>query len=276
MKKILLIAFLIGIYVSGQWDAHALNGETLHEIKERGKLIAGIPADEPPFGFLEGKTTLKGINIDIAKFLAKEVFGKEDKVEFLPVKAEGRLDLLTSGKVDILLTPLSITEERKKRIDFSVPYFVSGHLIVVEQDSKVSTYRGLAGKNVGTIQGTMGDTIIREVAPMATRIEFKCNSGALKALKERKVDALVQLDVCAFYAEEKDRSLKVISLQPIHPSLLALGFRKGDKEWLDLADITLLKMMATGDYRKLLGKWFGNVRGELLDFILRKEIKTRL
>jgi ABC-type amino acid transport substrate-binding protein len=277
MKKIFLILFISGIIGSASchWDAQASNREILREIWGRGKLIAGVSADEPPFSFLEGNTTLKGIDIDIGKFFAKEFFGKEDKVTFLPVKVEKMLDLLTSGKVDILLAPLSITEERKKRIDFGVPYFLSGHLILVEQGSKVSTYRDLAGKNVATISGTIGDTIIRELAPTAKRVEFKLNREALQALKDHKVDALVQLDVFAFYAEEKDRNLKVLSFQPIHPSLLAPGFRKGDKEWLDFVNITLLKMMETGDYRKLLEKWFGKVRAELLDAAVRREIQKR-
>jgi ABC-type amino acid transport substrate-binding protein len=128
---------------------------------------------------------------------------------------------------------------------------------------------------VATISGTIGDTIIRELAPTAKRVEFKLNREALQALKDHKVDALVQLDVFAFYAEEKDRNLKVLSFQPIHPSLLAPGFRKGDKEWLDFVNITLLKMMETGDYRKLLEKWFGKVRAELLDAAVRREIQKR-
>ena len=283
MKRIIFIIFLIGwlAYIPGQWDAESSSPEkktgtqdnSLQKVRARGKFTAGVPANEPPFGFVDEKGVLNGIDIDIAKVLAKEIFGNEDKVDFIPVTFEKMLDLLKSGKIDILLSPLAINEKRKKEIDFSIPYFVSGHLIVVEKDSRISRYQLLAGKSVAVIQGTTGERIIEKVVPTAKRVQFQRNSEALKALKEHKVDAFVQLDVFIFYMEGKDRNLKVLDFQPIDPSPIGLGVRKGDKELLDIVNITLLKMMTTGEYHRLLEKWFGKVRGEFLELALKREIK---
>ena len=76
-----------------------------------------------------------------------------------------------------------------------------------------------------------------------------------------------------FYMEEKDKNLAVVDLKPIHPSPIQLGVRKGDKEWRDFVDIALLEMMTTGEYRKLMDKWFGRVKGEFLEQALKNEIK---
>ena len=76
-----------------------------------------------------------------------------------------------------------------------------------------------------------------------------------------------------FYMEEKDKKLAVVDLKPIHPSPIRLGVRKGDKEWCDFVDIVLLEMMTTGEYRKLMDKWFGRVKGEFLEQALKNEIK---
>lgn len=283
MKRIVFIIFLIGsvAYIPGHWNAESSSPEnktgkqatSLQKVRARGKLVAGVPANEPPFGFVDEKGALKGIDIDIAKALAKEIFGNEQKVDFIPVTVETMLDLLKSGKIDILLSPLAINEKRKKEIDFSIPYFVSGHLIAVERDSRISRYQLLAGKKVAVIQGTTGERIIEKLIPTAKRVQFRRNLEALKALKEHQVDALMQLDVFIFYMERKDRNLKVLDFQPIDPSPIGLAVRKGGKEWLDFVNITLLKMMATGEYHGLLEKWFGKVRGEFLELALKKEIK---
>ena len=73
--------------------------------------------------------------------------------------------------------------------------------------------------------------------------------------------------------EGKERNLKVLDLQPIDPSPIGLGIRKDDKELLEFVDITLLKLMTTGDYLGLLEKWFGKVRAEFLELALKREIK---
>jgi ABC-type amino acid transport substrate-binding protein len=185
------------------------------------------------------------------------------------------LDLLRSGKVDILLAPLSASEERKKKIDFSIPYFVSGHLFLVEKDARISSYRDLAGKKVAVIQGTIGERILKEVVPSAKSVPFPHNREALRALKKHQVDALVQADVFIFYMEQKDRNLRVIDLKPIDPLPIVLGVRKNDAEWQTFVDKTLLQMMATGAYHQLLDKWFGEVRGEFLELALKREIQRK-
>jgi putative glutamine transport system substrate-binding protein len=250
-------------------------GNTLQELKARGKLVVGVPSQEAPFGFTDEKGNLKGIDVDIAEALAKEIWGKEGKVEFVKVTVETMLGLLKSGKIDILLAPLFITQEREKTVAFSVPYFVSGYLIMVERKSKISSYEDLGGKTLAMIQGTRGAKIIPELIPTAKPVLFRQNSQALQALKEHKVDAFVQLDVFLFYLEAKDKDLRVVGLQSIAPSPMALAVRKGDREWVDYIDIILLRMMAGGQYRKLLEKWFGTIRGEFLALALRNEIQLK-
>jgi putative glutamine transport system substrate-binding protein len=285
MKRIFFVIFLMSWLVyppghryaesSSRKDQTGMQESTLQKVRSKGKLIAGVPGNEPPFGYVDEKGTLKGIDVDIAKVLAKGIFGNEDKVDFVPVTFETMLGLLKSGKIDILLSPLAINEKRKKEIDFSVPYFVSGHLIMVGKDSKTLRYQDLAGKSVAVIQGTTGERIIEKLVPTAKRVQFQRNSEALKALREHRVDAFVQLDVFIFYMERKDRNLRVLDFDPIDPYPIGLGVRKGDKEWLDFVNITLLKMMATGEYHGLLKKWFGNVRAEFLELALQRELKRQ-
>jgi ABC-type amino acid transport substrate-binding protein len=243
------------------------NGEgisgTLPDIRARGRLIAGVKTDFPPFGFLDQKGVNKGIDVDIAKIIAKELFGKAEAITFVSVTTENRISFLVSEKVDILLASMTITEERKKVIDFSIPYFISGHLILVRGDSKIIKYQDLASKKVATIRGSTGDKVIGELVPTAKRIQFQLNSEALQALKDHRVEAFVQDDVLIIYLQQKNPGLKISGFRPFRTAPYGLGVRKGDKEWLDFINATLTKMNKNGQYDKLLDKWFGMARGLL-------------
>jgi len=230
---------------------------TLQDVKTRGKLIAGVKADYPPFGSLDQKGVHKGFDIDIAKALSKELFGKEDAVEFVSVTSENRIPFLTSGKIDVIVATLTITEERKRNVDFSIPYFITAQMILVRADSKITKYQDLAGKKVATIRGSTGDIAIGELVPAAERVKFERNSEALQALKERRMEAFVQDFVLLHALIQKSRGLRMAGLQPFRPGRYGLAVRKGDKEWLDFINATFTKMKETGEYEKLLDKWFG-------------------
>jgi len=254
-KAFLSLLLFIGlISLSPFGDAVA---GTFQDVKARGKLIAGVKTDFPPLGFLDNKGVNKGFDIDIAKALSKELFGKEDAVEFVSVTSENRIVFLTSGKIDVIVATFTITEERKREVDFSIPYFLTGETILVRGNSKITKYQDLAGKKVATIRGSTGDIAIGELVPTAERIEFERNSEALRALKERRVEAFVQDYLLLYALMQKTRGLKMAGLQPFRPGRYGLAVRKGDREWLDFINATLTRMKETGEYGKLLDKWFG-------------------
>lgn len=238
---------------------------TLQDVKARGKILAGVKTDFPPFGFVDEKGVNKGFDVDIAKALAKELFGKEDAVEFVAVTSGNRIAFLTTGKIDIILASMTITEERKKVIDYSIPYFMSGHLILVHKDSKIEKYQDLAGKKVSTTQGSTGDIVTGELVPTAERIKFQHNSESLQSLKDRRVEAFIQDDVLLLDLQKRNPELKMVGWPPFRPAPYGLGVRKGDKEWLDSIDAALTKMKKTDEYQKLWDKWFGENKKLLLE-----------
>jgi len=229
---------------------------TLQDVKRRGKLIAGVKTEYPPLGFLDSKGVPKGFNIDIAKSLAKELFGNREAVEFVSVTPENQIALLTSGKVDMIVA-IGITEERKREIDFSIPYFISGQSILVRGDSRITKYQDLAGKRVATLQGSKGDRAIGELVPTAQRIQFEHPSEAVKAVTEHRVEAFVEDYVSLYNLAQKNRGVRIAGLEPFSPAPYGVGVRDGDKEWLDFINATFEKMKKTGEYEKLLDKWFG-------------------
>jgi len=245
-----IFCFLFLLY-SGEGIAR-----TLQDVKRSGKLIAGVKTEYPPLGFLDNKGVNKGFDIDIAKALANELFGNEEAVEFVAVTPVNQISFLTSGKIDIIVG-LGITEERKRKIDFSIPYFISGQSILVRGESKVTKYQDLAGKQVATIRGSKGDSAIGKLIPTAERINFEHPSQAVQALKEHRVEAFVEDYVSLYNLLQQNRGLRIAGLEPFSPAPRSLGVRKGNNEWLNFVNSTLEKMRKTGEYEKLLDKWFG-------------------
>jgi ABC-type amino acid transport substrate-binding protein len=237
---------------------------TLQDVKNRGKLIAGVKTDFPPFGFLNQKGAHKGFDIDLAKAISKELLGNEETVEFIPVTTGNRIAFLTSKKIDMIAATMSITEERMKEVDFSTPYFMTGQVILVRGGNKITKYQDLAGKKVATIQGSIGDLAIGQMVPKVARVRFEHNFEALQALKERQVEAFVQDYVLLSNLLQESPGLKIAGLKPFRPTPYSLGVRKGDKEWLDFINSTLAMIAQSGESEKLLDKWFGQEAKVLL------------
>jgi len=244
---------------------------TLQDVKSRGKLIAGVMADTPPFGYLGDKRQNKGFDVDVAKALAKELFGDENAVKFVAITPENRILFLTSRKVDVILADISMVNKWKEEIDFSIPYFISGQLILTYKNSKIITFQDLARKRVATIQGSAGDVIIHELVPTAVRIEFQHDCEALQALREHQVEAFVQDFVTLLFLQKKSPDFRILNFQPFSPIPCGLGVRKDDREWLNFVNATLTKMKENGDYEKLIDKWFGRASKGLWRLFLAKK-----
>jgi putative glutamine transport system substrate-binding protein len=257
MKRYISLFVVIAFcFLSLPFSGNGIAG-TLQDIKRRGKLIAGVETDSPPLGFLDKKGFHKGFDIDVAKALSKELFGNEGAVQFISVTEGNRVALLNSGKIDIIVAPMTTTDERKEAVDFSIPYFISAQLILVRGNSQITKYEDLAGKKVATIRGSSGDTAIGELVPAAERVKFENNFEALHALRAHRVEAFVEDYIVLFNLLQKTPGLKMSGLQPFRPARYGLAVRKGDKEWLDFINSTLIKMRESGAYERLLGKWFG-------------------
>jgi putative glutamine transport system substrate-binding protein len=116
---------------------------------------------------------------------------------------------------------------------------------------------------VATIRGSKGDIAIGELVPTAQGIKVEHPSEAVQALKEHRVEAFVEDYISLYNLLQKNRGLRIAGLEPFSPGPHSLGVRKGDKEWLNFTNATLEKMKKSGEYEKLLDKWFGLEAGVL-------------
>src|ERR1700680_788291 len=141
--------------------------DTLAAIKARGKMIVGVKADYPPFGFLDGSKNV-GIEIDLLHMIAKDLLGKEDTIEFVPVVSANRFQFLNTNKVDFLFSTVTITAARKQVLDFSAPYMKSGWQILVKRSNQsINDAADLTGKTVVVVPGSTGEAALTKQFPDA-------------------------------------------------------------------------------------------------------------
>ena len=151
IKKLTVSAVALAAVFAGS----AAVAGTLEDVKSRDKLIVGVKNDYPPYGFLNDKGEIVGFEVSLAKYVAKELLGSEDKIELVPVVAANRIEFLTAGRVDTIFATLGVNADRDKVIDFTTQYVsAAGPSVLMAKEATISKWEELKGKPVCGIQGS--------------------------------------------------------------------------------------------------------------------------
>ncbi len=254
-----LLAALLVLALAGQ----AAAGSTLEAVKQRGKLIAGVKTDFPPFGYVDSSGKNLGYDVDVAHYFAKALFGDENRVELVAVTSGNRIPFLQSGKIDIIIATVTVTDERRQVVEFSDPYFLSGSLLLVPKNSPIRGVEDLAGKTVAVIQGAIQDKDIEQLAPKANRVKYGKVSEAVLAVKGGRADAFAQDDILILTLAKENPDMKAVG-KPFIPRPYGIAVRKGDLEFIKWVNGALAQMRKDGTYDRLWKKYFGEVEAFLV------------
>ncbi|MBV9568244.1 MAG: transporter substrate-binding domain-containing protein [Hyphomicrobiales bacterium] len=225
---------------------------TLAVVKQRGKIIAGVKFDTPPFGFLDENNQPTGFDLDLVRKIAEKL---GVGVEFVKVTSPTRVPLLVSGNVDLVAASMTHTPEREKTIDFSITYYTGGQSLLVAADSKITGLANLDGKEVAVQQGTTLEKNIAAAAPNAKVIAFKDYNSAWLALAQGRVDALTgSLNILQGFQKNNSKFKIVGEMFSVEP--FGIGFRKDEPDLRDAVNIALKDLWASGEYTVLYRKYF--------------------
>lgn len=161
MKKIIavVLCLVLALACVGMTSCgDAADKQSVDAIKEAGKLTMYTNAEFPPFEYMEG-TEVKGVDVDIAQAIADKL---GVKLEIHNVKFDTIIGSIQSGKGSIGAAGITVTDERKESVDFSIEYTTSKQYIIVPVDSTVAKIEDLAGMSIGVQLGTTGDFIITD------------------------------------------------------------------------------------------------------------------
>jgi aspartate/glutamate/glutamine transport system substrate-binding protein len=227
MKKYLLgIITLCFVVVLTGCTKKEQNINTLDKIIKRGKIIVGVKYDAKPFGYINEKHELVGYDVDLAKYIAQSILGDENKIEFKQVTPSSRILALNSDQVDMIIATMTITNQRKRVIDFSIPYYMTGQSILVPMNSKITSMSDLNGKKVIIVFGSTAEKKLRLIAPEATIIGFKTYISGYNAFKQGMADAMTSDDTILMGFALADNSVKLLPQRYSHEPY-AVAFKKG-------------------------------------------------
>lgn len=164
------------------------------EVKSRGKLALGVKCDYPPFGYIDEASKNAGFEIDIAHQLASYAFGDPNALTLTCVTGANRVSFLTSKRIDLIEATMNYTPERAETIDFSTPYFASGVKLLVPEDSPITSFDELAGKQVISISSATASLWLTQCMKDVKQDLFAQTSQALTALNQKRGVAFAQDD----------------------------------------------------------------------------------
>lgn len=222
------------------------------------KIVVGLDDNFPPMGFRDEKNELIGFDIDMAREASKRL-GVE--VEFKPIDWSAKEAELSGKRVDVLWNGLTITEERKKNIDFTAPYMENHQIIVVAANSAIKTKADLAGKVVGAQEGSSAvDAIKKDEAVFKSFKDIKTfgdNVTALMDLTTGRLDAVVVDEVVGRYYVAKKPDVYAVLDDHFGTEDYGVGLRKDDTDLHGKLDKALADMKADGVAAKIAEQWFG-------------------
>ncbi len=224
-----------------------------------GELIMGTNAAFPPFEFITSKGVVgefDGIDIAIADKIAKSM-DKTLRVE--DMEFEGLIAAVQMGKVDMAVAGMTVTEDRKKNVDFSDTYYVAAQNIVVAKDNTtINNAQDLKNvKKVGVVQGYTGDSIVTEDLKLSENQILRVSRGidAVQDLKNGKLDAVV-IDSATGKALAAKNDLKVVEDPEVFETEeYAIAVKKGNTELLEKINATIAEMKANGEIDALAEKY---------------------
>lgn len=218
-------------------------------------LVMATNATFPPYEYIDGED-YKGIDIEIAQAIA-DAMGK--KLEVDDIDFDSIIPAITTGKADMSLAGMTVTDERKQNVDFSDTYATGVQVIIVPEDSDITGPDDLADKMIGVQQGTTGHIYCSDTPENGGFGEdhvtaYPNGASAIQALQTGKVDAVVidNEPAKAFVAENP--GLKILDTEYVTEDY-AIAVKKGNTELLDQINETLAKLKADGTLQSIIDKY---------------------
>jgi len=196
MKRILLVTAAIAVFAvvaatigsaqpgvtTGPQRAEAAALPKLPaKIKERQRFLVGVKCDAPPFGYINVQGRNAGFDVEIARWFSRYAFGRSNRVSFVCAPTPAREPLLTSDRVDLVISTFTYTADRDLRIDFSRAYYKATGRLLVKNDSPVQSLANLSGRRVATTSGSIYDRWLRRCYPNTDVIVADSFTNALLA-----------------------------------------------------------------------------------------------
>lgn len=257
MKKllsiILTVVLAVGVLVGCSQKAEE-NQSSIDKIKAEGKVRIGVFSDKPPFGFVDEKGENQGYDVYLAKRIAKDLLGDENKVEYVLVEAANRVEYLESNKVDIILANFTVTPERKEKVDFANPYMKVALGVVSSDGAPIKSVEELKGKKLLVNKGTTAESYFTKNHPDIELIKYEQNTETFAALTDGRGDALAHDNTLLFAWAKENPGYTTFITSLGDEDTIAPAVKKGDTELLEWLNKEIDTLTSEGFFKEAFEK----------------------
>ena len=253
-----------GLSLMEQAHAQAATSSKLQEILKRGKLIVGTGTTNPPWHFEDDSGNKVGMDIDLARLIAKGLLDDPTKVDFVLQAADGRIPNLVTNKIDIVAQFMTITPGRARQVEFTTPYYREGVGLMVLKDSKYQNFADLkgAGANASIVwmQNVGVEDYTRMVLPDIKVLQVESVDATYQALNARRADVVASDQSTVRWLLQKfpDR-YRDLGFGWL-PNSYAFAVAPGDPVWLNWVNTQVREAFLGVDFdymKAAYKKWFG-------------------
>ncbi len=233
---------------------------TLEKVLQKKRIYVAVHPVNPPFEFGSG-VGIDGFDKDVMENIAKEL-GVE--VVWIKKSFDECFKVLKDGDADCVINALTITPEREKEFDFSIPYYETGQMIAVRKErDDIKDVKDLEGKKIGVQRDSTAEAFLKKLnsSGKITIVTYDSFDDALFELNRKLVDAVVGDAPTLLYESKELRNIKVVGKLLTHEKY-GIAFRKGDVEIKNKINSILRKLKSSGVIEGLIKKWGLNYNPE--------------
>jgi polar amino acid transport system substrate-binding protein len=238
--------------------------ERVPRIKERGRLIVGLDQGSNLFSFRDPATgQLTGFDVDLAREIARDIFGDPGQVEFRSLTSVNRIEALENDQVDVVIRSMSITCARRERITFSVPYYQAYQRVLAVRGSGITEIEHLEGRRVCVAAGTTSASRLWSKLDRLTVLSVNTWADCLVAIQQNQVDAITTDDAILVGITAQDPYLEIVGPQ-LDAEPYGVGIAKStpgdDTDGLvRQVNSTLERIRADGTWNRMYSTWLSGL-----------------
>ena len=223
------------------------------------KIVIGTKFDQPGLALKNPDGTMRGFDVDVAKYVAKQLGYNEDRIEWKESPSGQRETLIQNNQVKYIVATYSITDARKAKVDFAGPYLITGQSLLVRADNNdITGPESLQNnKKLCSVAGSTPAQLIKDKYPGVQLQQYDTYSACVEALKNGAIDAVTTDEVIlAGYAAQSPGAFKIVG-KPFSEERYGIGLKKGDTDLRSKINDAITKMEQDGSWKAAFDKNLG-------------------
>lgn len=237
-------------------SAQAALAVTVDEIIKRGKLLAAIDTNNPPWGQMDAAMQPEGMDVAVARLMAKYL---GVALEIVPVTSQNRIPYIITGKADVVMATLSITPQRALQIWYSIPYALQDSVIMTGSNSAINSFDDLNGKKVSVVRGAIQDALVTRLAPRAQMQRFDTDASTIQALVTGQVDACATGFLIPAQTTRANPGKTYVSRLKLGTQHIGIGMKRDSADLLQWTNTFIYHIRANGELGELFKQYFGGM-----------------